>query len=56
MKKKLSYIAVIVFWFMIVMILSSCEKEVFIEEELPSRLKPDVSTIEPLDRDWETAI
>ena len=53
MREKLSYIAVIIFWFVIVMVLSSCEKEVFIEEELPSRLKPDVSTIEQVCCDWD---
>ena len=31
----------------------SCEKELFIEEELPSRLKPDVSTIEQVCCDWD---
>ena len=54
-KEKLSYVAVIVFWFIIVMVLSSCEKEVFIEEELPSRLKPDVSIIEQVCCDWDAA-
>jgi hypothetical protein len=31
----------------------SCEKEKFIEEELPSRLKPDVSMIEQTCCDWD---
>ena len=31
----------------------SCEKELFIEEELPSRLKPDVSIIEQTCCDWD---
>ena len=40
-------------WLLIVFIFISCEKEIFIEEELPSRLNPDVSIIEQVCCDWD---
>ena len=40
-------------WLLTAFAFISCEKEVFIEEELPSRLKPDVSTIEQVCCDWD---
>jgi len=52
MKRKLGYIIVIVFWLIVAMVLSSCEKNEFIEES-PPRLKPDVSAIEKFCCDWD---
>ena len=62
-KEKLSYVAVIVFWFIIVMVLSSCEKEEFTTElDKPNKpevswksVKPDISIIEQTCCDWDAA-
>ena len=42
-------------WLLTAFAFISCEKEIFIEEELPSRLKPDVSIIEQICCDWDAA-
>ena len=42
-------------WLLTVFAFISCEKEEFIEEELPSRLKPEVSIIEQTCCDWDAA-
>ena len=46
-------IFVIVFLLTMLIMFTGCEKEEFIEEELPSRLKPDVSIIEQTCCDWD---
>ena len=40
-------------WLLTAFAFVSCEKEEFIEEELPSRLKPDVSMVEQTCCDWD---
>ena len=41
-------------WLLTAFAFVSCEKEEFIEEELPSRLKPDVSMVEQTCCDWDS--
>ena len=53
LKRKIGYIIVIVFWLIVAMTLSSCEKNEFID--IPIKSKPNVSMVNTFCCDWDAS-